>query len=76
MTTKQLHRIPSESMLGGVAAGLADYFGIDKVLVRLLFVLTVILPNPVPMVLIYLVLWIVMPKGERYFEAQPDNHAR
>ncbi|MGA0557294.1 PspC domain-containing protein [Larkinella sp. VNQ87] len=74
MTTKQLHRIPSESMLGGVAAGLAEYFGIDKVWVRLFFVLTLIIPNPIPIVLIYIVLWIVMPKGQRYYEARPDQH--
>ena len=72
MTTKQLHRIPSESMLGGVAAGLADYFGIDKVLVRIFFVFIFFIPKPVPIVLIYIVLWIIMPKGERYFEARPD----
>jgi phage shock protein C len=73
MTTKQLHRIPSEAMLGGVSAGLADYFGIDKVLVRILFVLIFFIPKPVPIVLIYIVLWIIMPKGQRYFEAHPDQ---
>ncbi|WP_421828881.1 PspC domain-containing protein [Larkinella sp.] len=73
MNTKQLHRIPSESMLGGVSAGLADYFGIDKVLVRIFFVLMVVIPNPVPTVLIYIVLWIIMPKGERYLTARPDQ---
>ncbi|GAB3925887.1 PspC domain-containing protein [Larkinella terrae] len=74
MTTKQLHRIPSESMLGGVAAGLADYFGIDKVFVRLFFVLMFIVPTPFPVFVVYIVLWIIMPKGERYLEARPDPH--
>ncbi|RAK02365.1 phage shock protein C (PspC) family protein [Larkinella arboricola] len=73
MTAKQLHQIPSEAMLGGVSAGLADYFGIDKVFVRLFFVLMLILPTSVPIVIIYIVLWIAMPKGERYFQAHPDQ---
>jgi phage shock protein C len=73
MNPKQLHRIPSEAMLGGVSAGLADYFGIDKVFVRLFFVLMLILPTSVPIVIIYIVLWMVMPKGERYFQAHPDQ---
>lgn len=73
MNSKQLHRIPSESMLGGVSAGLADYFGIDKAFVRLFFVLMLILPTSVPIVIIYIVLWIILPKGERYFQAHPDQ---
>ncbi|WP_229311185.1 PspC domain-containing protein [Larkinella soli] len=73
MTTKQLHRIPSESVLGGVAAGLADYFGIDKVLVRVIFILLVFAPIPFPVVLVYFILWIVMPKGERFLPAQPTK---
>ncbi|GAB3248446.1 PspC domain-containing protein [Larkinella harenae] len=76
MTTNQLHRIPSEAMLGGVAAGLADYFGIDKVWVRLFFALMLILPTSFPTVIVYIVLWIVMPKGERYYHAQPDDRPR
>lgn len=76
MTTKQLHRIPSESMLGGVAAGLADYFGIDKVIVRLFFVLMFIVPTPFPVFVVYIVLWIIMPKGERFYTAKAEQHPR
>jgi phage shock protein PspC (stress-responsive transcriptional regulator) len=42
-----------------VAAGLADRFGHSRSLVRLLFVLSCVLPGP--QVLIYLALWIVVP---------------
>jgi phage shock protein PspC (stress-responsive transcriptional regulator) len=48
-------------MIGGVAAGLADRFGLSRSLVRLLFVLSCVLPGP--QVLIYLVLWILIPSG-------------
>ncbi len=62
---KKLFRIKgSGSMLGGVAAGLGHYFDIDPTLVRVLFALGFFTPFPV--VLTYIILWIVMPRSERY----------
>jgi phage shock protein PspC (stress-responsive transcriptional regulator) len=46
-------------MIAGVCAGLARRFDVSKTLVRVLFVLSCILPGP--QVLIYAALWIVMP---------------
>ena len=48
-------------MIAGVAAGLADRFGMDRGIMRLLFVLSLILPGP--QILIYIVLWIIIPEG-------------
>jgi phage shock protein PspC (stress-responsive transcriptional regulator) len=45
-------------MIAGVAGGLAEYFGFDPTLVRLIFVLLTILGGPG--IIIYLVLWLVM----------------
>ncbi|MGN0100261.1 PspC domain-containing protein [Dietzia sp. CH92] len=45
--------------IGGVAGGLADYFGLDPALVRVLFVASMLLPGP--QLLIYVILWFVMP---------------
>lgn len=47
--------------IGGVAGGVADYFGIDPMVVRALFVASLLLPGP--QVLIYLILWLVMPNS-------------
>ena len=47
--------------IGGVAGGLADYFGLDPVLVRVLFVASMLLPGP--QVLLYLILWLVIPNS-------------
>lgn len=47
--------------LGGVAGGVADYFDIDPLLVRVLFIASCLLPGP--QVLLYLILWFVMPDG-------------
>jgi phage shock protein C len=65
MTTKQLHRIPSESKIGGVAAGLADYFGIDITLMRILWIASFFAFIHVPVIIIYIVFWAIMPKGTR-----------
>ncbi len=57
---KKLFRIKGkESMLGGVCAGLAEYFDIDVTLVRLLFVIALI--TPVPALIPYIIMWIIMP---------------
>jgi phage shock protein PspC (stress-responsive transcriptional regulator) len=46
-------------MIAGVCAGLARRFGMSAGMMRLLFVLSVLLPGP--QVVIYLALWIIMP---------------
>jgi len=46
-------------MIAGVCAGLARRFGWSTGMVRLLFVLSCLLPGP--QILIYLVLWVLMP---------------
>ncbi len=57
---KKLVRIKGEgSMLGGVCAGLAEYFDVDVTLIRILFVMAVI--APIPAVIPYLVMWAIMP---------------
>ena len=58
---RKLYRDPENAILGGVAAGLAAYFGIETWIVRLLLV---ILTFPIQLILIvYIVLWIVLPKA-------------
>ena len=59
--TQRLERIPDEAMVGGVAAGLAHYFGINRTVVRLLFLIGIPLPG-FPALLIFAILWIVLPK--------------
>jgi phage shock protein PspC (stress-responsive transcriptional regulator) len=49
-------------MIAGVCGGIAEYFKIDPVIVRLLMLLT-LLPGGVPGVLIYLILWVVVPNN-------------
>jgi len=49
-------------MIAGVAAGLARRFHISAALVRILIVVSLLLPGP--QILAYLALWIIMPKED------------
>jgi len=57
---KKLYRSVTDKMLAGVCGGLAEYFAIDPVLVRLIFVLAVIFGGSG--ILAYIILWIVIPQ--------------
>ncbi|MCF2493641.1 PspC domain-containing protein [Dyadobacter chenhuakuii] len=63
---KKLHRIPDQAVLGGVASGIAQYFNIDVVIVRVLLVVMLLLPIPPTFgmtAFIYIILWAVLPTG-------------
>ncbi len=61
MATSTLTRPQEGRMIAGVCAGLAQRFGWNVGLVRLLFLLSCLLPGP--QFLIYVVLWVVIPKA-------------
>jgi len=48
-------------MLGGVCGGFADYFDIDPSLVRLIFVGLALVTAVLPMLIFYVIAWIVVP---------------
>ncbi|UQD56257.1 PspC domain-containing protein [Flavobacterium sp. K5-23] len=59
--TKKLYRDKEKGMIGGVAAGLGHYFGIDAVWVRVILILLVW--GAGTGILAYIILWIVMPEA-------------
>ena len=63
MTTNQkrsLRRSRSNRMLAGVCGGLAEFFGISSFWFRLAMLIALI-PGGVPGILIYLILWVMIP---------------
>lgn len=50
---------PRRRMIAGVCAGLARRFGMSPTTVRVLFVLSCILPGP--QFIIYIILWVLLP---------------
>lgn len=59
---KKLQRSISNKMIAGVCGGLANYLGWNADKVRVLYVVVSILSAAFPGALVYLVLWLVMPK--------------
>jgi phage shock protein PspC (stress-responsive transcriptional regulator) len=55
----RLYRPRNDRRIAGVCSGLARRFGMRPGMVRLLFVLSCLLPGP--QILIYLILWAMMP---------------
>lgn len=58
---KKLQRPPDRAMIGGVCAGIADYFDVDPTWIRLLAVL-LIFASGFGLVA-YIVAWVVIPRG-------------
>lgn len=61
MSDKKLTR-SSNRIIAGVCAGLAEYFGLDVTMVRVLYVVLSVAPA-FSGTLVYLVLWILMPRS-------------
>ena len=60
-----LHRSTSDSIIAGVCGGLAEWLGWDVTLVRALYVVGSIFSAAFPGLIIYIILWIVMPQADR-----------
>ena len=63
MADKRLTRSRNK-MIAGVCAGIAEYFGWEVTLFRVVFVVVSILSVAFPGILVYLVLWVVMPRPD------------
>ncbi len=63
-TGQPLRRSSRNRVLAGVCGGLAEWLGWDVTLVRVLYVAVSVVSVAFPGILVYLVLWLVMPKGE------------
>jgi phage shock protein PspC (stress-responsive transcriptional regulator) len=62
--SSRLVRPRDDRWIAGVCSGLGRRFGLPANLVRLLFVLSCLLPGP--QFIVYLVLWIIMPNDDSY----------
>ena len=70
---KKLYRSNTDVTLGGVCAGLADYFNMDSTIMRLIFV-ALFLSGTLGLWL-YLIMWIVIPMEPAGY-AKPSRPAR
>ncbi|WP_122898802.1 PspC domain-containing protein [Acinetobacter sp. B51(2017)] len=72
MANVGLYRSQRSNMIAGVMGGIAERFGWNANLLRIIFVLVSVMSAAFPGILVYLVLWLVMPKQQ----AIPHTHLR
>ena len=61
-TPKRRLVIPKEGKkIGGVAVALANYFGVDVTIIRIIWVLLLI-PGGLPGIIPYLICWLIIPE--------------
>ena len=58
---KKLYRSNTDKMLSGVLGGIAEYFGIDSTLVRILFAAVAVFAAAFPCIMLYIICAIVIP---------------
>lgn len=73
MAIRRLTRSRTNGTIAGVCAGLANYYGVDVVLVRLLFVILSIAGAIIGGVIVYVAAWIIMPEGDDQVVAAADK---
>lgn len=59
--SRPLRRSRHNRWIGGVVGGLAEFFGLDPTLARIIYVLVSILSAAFPGILVYIILWILIP---------------
>jgi len=67
---KRLYRLQSSKMIGGVCAGIARYFDLDVSLIRLIFVGVALITALFPMLLFYMIAWIIIPAEEEIIKKE------
>jgi phage shock protein PspC (stress-responsive transcriptional regulator) len=63
-TSNPLRRSRRHRVIAGVCGGIAEWLGWDPAAVRILYVLVSILSAAFPGILVYLILWFLMPQAD------------
>ncbi|HJU25617.1 MAG TPA: PspC domain-containing protein [Rhodanobacteraceae bacterium] len=61
-TNAPLRRSRHNRMIAGVVGGLAEHFGLDPNLLRIIYVLVSIFSAAFPGILVYIIFWILVPE--------------
>lgn len=59
-----LRRSRTDSMIAGVLGGLGKHYDIDPVKLRIIYVLVSLFSAAFPGILLYLILWILIPRED------------
>ena len=58
---KRLYRSQTDKKVAGLCGGLGEYFDVDPTLIRLLTVVLGLITAVVPLVIAYVIAWIIVP---------------
>jgi len=72
-TDAPLRRSRSNRMVAGVVAGLANYFDLDVSLARVLYVVISVCSAAFPGILVYVLLWILVPEEPWASQERPNE---
>jgi len=61
---KKIYRSQEDKKIAGILGGLGELFDIDPTLLRLLFVFIGLATGVIPLIVAYLIGWIIIPKGK------------
>ena len=73
MAKKKLYRSRTDKVIAGVAGGLGEYFDIESIFFRILFLLLAFVANFWPIVALYFVLVFIIPKKPHPSSVEADN---
>lgn len=60
--TNRLYRSTTDRVVAGVCGGLANWLGWDVSVVRILYVLISLFSAAFPGLIVYIILWVIMPE--------------
>jgi phage shock protein PspC (stress-responsive transcriptional regulator) len=73
-SARHLQRSMTDRKIGGVCGGLAQHFGADSSIVRIVSAILIVCSGIVPGLFVYLVLWIAIPLEAEYRMAVPAGN--
>ncbi|MGH1402564.1 MAG: PspC domain-containing protein [Acinetobacter tandoii] len=76
MANVGLYRSNRQNIIAGVMGGIAERFGWNANLLRIIFFLVSIMSAAFPGILVYLILWLVIPKRVEAMYSDASNYPR
>ena len=64
---KKLYRSETDRKIAGICGGLGEIYGLDSNLIRIAFVFVALITHIIPLVVTYLIAWLILP------EFQPEE---
>ena len=64
MAEKKLKRSRNNKMIAGIIGGLAERYEMDATVLRIIYVLVSLFSAAFPGILVYLILWVIIPQDE------------